>query len=114
MTWPPTCWPDPEPGARQIQCDDVTRLNKTAVDKVFHVRSREDIQQVLATARKEGKTVSMRGAGHTMGGQTLSPGGIVIDMWKLAHMSLDTTTGLLTVGDVGLPEIRFFFYHYSS
>ena len=40
----------------------------------------------------------MRGACHTMGGQTLTPGGIVIDMGKLAHMELDRDSGLLIVG----------------
>tara|TARA_B100000795_G_scaffold250577_1_gene218882 strand:- start:205 stop:567 length:363 start_codon:yes stop_codon:yes gene_type:complete len=62
------------------------------------VRSRADVQRVLALARAAGRTVSMHGARHTMGGQALTPGGIVIDMVKLAHMELESGKGLLTVG----------------
>ena len=96
--YPPTSWPDPEPAPGRPQCDDVTRLNATEVEAVYCVRSRADVQRVLALARAAGRTVSMRGACHTMGGQTLTPGGIVIDMGKLAHMELDRDSGLLIVG----------------
>jgi hypothetical protein len=96
--WPPTSWPDPEPAPGRPKCDDVTRLNQTEVEAVYCVRNRADVQRVLALARAAGRTVSMRGARHTMGGQTLTPGGIVIDMVKLAHMELDSGSGLLTVG----------------
>ena len=96
--YPPTSWPDPEPAPGRPKCDDVTRLNATEVEAVYCVRSRADVQRVLALARAAGRTVSMRGACHTMGGQTLTPGGIVIDMGKLAHMELDRDSGLLIVG----------------
>ena len=96
--YPPTSWPDPEPAPGRPLCDDVTRLNATEVEAVYCVRSRVDVQRVLARARAAGRTVSMRGACHTMGGQTLTPGGIVIDMGKLAHMELDSDSGQLIVG----------------
>merc|ERR1719474_2224597 len=62
-------WPDPDPKAdsdNRLLVDDVTRMNAQCIDRLFFVRSAEDIKYVLKLARKEGKTVSMRGTKHSM------------------------------------------------
>ncbi len=61
------CWPDCVKHGRVV-VDDVSRLNATAVNRIFQVRSIEDVQAVLLDARNSGKRVSMRGAKHSMGG----------------------------------------------
>lgn len=38
-----TSWPDPEPLEGALILDDVTRLNATEVERVFMVRSVEDV-----------------------------------------------------------------------
>jgi hypothetical protein len=48
--------------------DDVTRLNRTEIDKIFFVRNEKDIQDVLLEAKKKGKHVCLRGQKHSMGG----------------------------------------------
>jgi len=56
------------------------------------------LRALLAKARAEGLKVSIAGARHTMGGHTLYPGGIAIDMLTFKHMQLDETSNVLTVG----------------
>lgn len=60
------CWPDCVRHG-SIVADDVSRLNATQIERIFQVRSIEDIQCVLREAQANGKRVSMRGAKHSMG-----------------------------------------------
>ena len=66
-------WPDPDPEINQnvLMLDDVTRMNAKEVDRIFMVRTTEDVRHVLKLARISGKTVSMRGTKHSMGGHTI-------------------------------------------
>ena len=66
-------WPDPNPEIKQnvLKVDDVTQMNAKEVDRIFMVRTTEDVQHVLKLARMNGKTVSMRGTKHSMGGHTI-------------------------------------------
>ena len=66
-------WPDPDPEINQnvLMLDDVTRMNAKEVDRIFMVRTTEDVRHVLKLARINGKTVSMRGTKHSMGGHTI-------------------------------------------
>ena len=66
-------WPDPNPEINQnvLKVDDVTQMNAKEVDRIFMVRTTEDVQHVLKLARINGKTVSMRGTKHSMGGHTI-------------------------------------------
>ena len=66
-------WPDPNPEIKQnvLMVDDVTQMNAKEVDRIFMVRTTEDVQHVLKLARMNGKTVSMRGTKHSMGGHTI-------------------------------------------
>ena len=92
-------WPDPDPGiTKSLAVDDVTRLNSTEVERIFFVRNTGDVQRVLGQARAEGRSVSMRGTQHSMGGQSIAPGGFVIDMARLNKMEFNPATGTVTVG----------------
>jgi FAD/FMN-containing dehydrogenase len=82
-------WPDPDPAPGMPRTDDVARMNSQHVDRIFHVRTAEDIKHVLALAQKHGKPVSMRGTRHSMGGQTITAGGFVIDLLHLTRWSFD-------------------------
>jgi FAD/FMN-containing dehydrogenase len=82
--------------------DDASRLNRTKVAEVWQVPADHDdpegqIAGLLAKARTEGRRVSIAGAQHTMGGHTIYPGGIVIDMLPLKRMELDASRNILKV-----------------
>jgi FAD/FMN-containing dehydrogenase len=82
--------------------DDASRLNRTQVAEVWpvpadRVRAEEQIAELLARARTEGRRISIAGARHSMGGHTIYPGGIVIDMRPLDGMALDENRNVLWV-----------------
>ena len=78
--------------------DDVTRMNAEEIDRIFFVRTAEDVKHVLHLARSHGKTVSMRGTKHSMGGHTIAKDGYVIDMARLNHMEYSKDTKTIKVG----------------
>ncbi len=61
-------------------------------------RAEEQLRALLVRARERGVRVSIAGARHTMGGHTIAPAGIRIDMLPLRWMSLDTEARILHVG----------------
>ena len=74
--------------------NDASHLNETAVDSIVKVAPQpEDAVKQLAmlirTAVATGKKISIAGAQHSMGGHTIYPGGIVIDMKSFDRMQLD-------------------------
>ena len=82
--------------------DDASRLNRTAVAGVWPVPADADgsearIAALLARARREGRRVSVAGARHSMGGHTLYPGGVVLDMRPFDGMRLREDGETLTV-----------------
>jgi FAD/FMN-containing dehydrogenase len=87
--------------------DDVSRLNATPVDSVLHVAMDHDsaiaqLRALLAYARGNDLPVSIAGARHSMGGHTIAPHGVQVDMLPFKRMRLDTTDGVLTVGSGAL------------
>jgi FAD/FMN-containing dehydrogenase len=54
-----------------ICLNDVSRLNETRVFSLFYPRTINDIEYLISKAKSQGKTISIRGQAHTMGGQTL-------------------------------------------
>lgn len=83
--------------------DDASRLNLTKVKGVWTVPvdaadPEKQLAGLLGKAREEGLRISIAGARHTMGGHTIYPDGIVIDMLSFKHMELDERRGILTVG----------------
>ena len=64
---------------------------------VDHSDPEGQIAQLLARARAERKVVSIAGARHSMGGHTIYPDGIVIDMLPWKSMELDESGDILKV-----------------
>src|SRR5262249_43490013 len=74
--------------------NDASRMNLTAVREVRAVpadpaEAEHTLAALLAEANDRGWKVSIAGAQHTMGGHTIYPGGVVLDMRRLARMQLD-------------------------
>ena len=90
--------PDLPPG----YVDDASRLNSTRVGEVWQLPVDGDdpegqMARLLARARADGRRVSIAGARHSMGGHTIYPGGIVLDMLSWNQMELDENHNLLNV-----------------
>lgn len=84
------------------QIDDASRLNQ-ALAEVWNVPADEEnpeaqLAELLVRARAEGRKVSIAGARHSMGGHTIYPGGISVNVLPLNRMEFDQQRDLLTVG----------------
>lgn len=82
--------------------DDASRLNATAVAEIWDmpsddVAAERALADLLAKARREGMKVSIAGARHSMGGQTIYPHGIQINMLPYHGMQLDEDKNILSV-----------------
>src|SRR5688572_22322566 len=65
--------------------NDASKLNETKISSVVQVPDNVDaataqIMQLIKQAAEEGKKISIAGAQHSMGGHTIYPEGIVLDM----------------------------------
>ena len=83
--------------------DDASRLNQTKVAEIWRPEGaatdpERELAALLAQARADGLRVSIAGARHTMGGHTIYPGGVVVDMSGWNSMRLDGARGILKVG----------------
>jgi decaprenylphospho-beta-D-ribofuranose 2-oxidase len=78
--------------------NDVARLNRTVVREVIHAQSEDEIRNAVLRAGASGMKVTIAGKRHSMGGQTLYPDSIAIDMVPFNRIiSLDETNKILTV-----------------
>jgi len=82
--------------------DDVSRLNKTQVAEVWDIpgdpqKGEDQLRELLLKAQASHLQVSNAGARHSMGGQTIYPGGIAINMLPFKGMKLDEDMDLLHV-----------------
>jgi FAD/FMN-containing dehydrogenase len=77
--------------------DDASHLNKTAVYGVVHVRTEEDIRGALAFAREHHLKVSCAGQQHSMGGQTFTHGGLVLDLREFNRIQVDKANKIANV-----------------
>lgn len=101
-----TAWQDAPPRQFTVpagHADDISRLNPTPVAEVWKIPEDRDgaerqLRELLRRARETGRHVAVAGARHSMGGHTLYPGGIVVDMRPFRAMHLDPERRLLTVG----------------
>jgi FAD/FMN-containing dehydrogenase len=83
--------------------NDASGLSLTPVDTVVDVTPDRgqvvaQLQAVLAHARQHQLPVSIAGARHSMGGHTMHPGGLVLNLRPYRFLELDTAANLLTVG----------------
>ena len=82
--------------------DDASRLDQTPVSQVWNVPADEaaaetGLRVLLERARQQHQHVSIAGARHSMGGQTIWPSGIQINMLPHCAMQFDAKTQLLHV-----------------
>jgi FAD/FMN-containing dehydrogenase len=83
--------------------DDASRLNRTHVAETWSIPSdpaaaETQLRELIGRARKEHLRIATGGARHSMGGHTISPEGIVIDMLPFNRMDLDAERKILHVG----------------
>lgn len=81
---------------------DASRLNLTHVERVWEIpedpqEAEHQLAEILQLARQKNRSISIAGARHSMGGHTLAPGGIVVDMRRFNRMQLNSTGDLLHV-----------------
>jgi len=77
-------------------------MNATRVADVWPMpddplKAEPQLAELLKHARERGQRVSIAGTRHSMGGQTIHPGGIVIDMLTYHEMKLDEDHAILHV-----------------
>jgi FAD/FMN-containing dehydrogenase len=83
--------------------NDASNLNKTNIDSVVKVSANTEeaalqISNLIRMASQQGKKISIAGSQHSMGGHTIYPNGIVLDMKGFHQMQLDSIHNILTVG----------------
>ncbi len=84
------------------EIDDASRMNRTPVAEVWPIPAGRAVAEaqlaaLLARARRDGSRVCIAGARHSMGGHTICPDGIVIDMQPFRAMELDEEARILRV-----------------
>ena len=82
--------------------DDASRLNQTRIAEIYapsnHEEAFEDLLRTFLQRVRSRKTpLSIAGTRHTMGGQTFTPGGIVLNMLGWRQMHLDEQKNILHV-----------------
>ncbi|TCC97009.1 FAD-binding oxidoreductase [Pedobacter hiemivivus] len=92
---------------RSAVVNDASQLNRTKVDTVVKAhkeinRAITQISDLIKEANASGKKISIAGAQHSMGGHTIYPGGILLDMNSFNYMLLDSTADVLNVGSGAL------------
>jgi len=90
--------PEPSWAQRGGTVNDASCLSRTPVAGVVAVRRESDVARALAFARARGLALTAAGAKHSMGGHAFAPGGMVLDMRPLNHISLDPERRIVTVG----------------
>jgi FAD/FMN-containing dehydrogenase len=75
--------------------NDASCLNKTPVYGVVQVESVDDVRSALEFARANHLKVSIAGQRHSMGGQTFSRNGVVLDMRSFKQISVDRDRKIL-------------------
>lgn len=89
----------PKPG----YTNDASKMNQIKIDSTVQIASlaaeaENQLIHLVRYAIKEQKKISIAGAQHSMGGHTIYPGGVVLNMKGFNQMKLDTSTNILTVG----------------
>jgi FAD/FMN-containing dehydrogenase len=82
--------------------DDVSRLDKTQIAEIWDMPSdpqkgEDELRELLHRAQVSHLHVSIAGARHSMGGQTIYPGGIEVNMLPFKGMNLNQDKNLLHV-----------------
>lgn len=89
---------EPRWAQRGGHVNDASCLSRTPVAGVIGVTSERDVAQALAYAKARGLSVAAAGVKHSMGGQAIPRGGIMLDMRGLNGIELDRTRRTVRVG----------------
>ncbi|MCL9804210.1 FAD-binding oxidoreductase [Flavobacterium amniphilum] len=94
---------DQEEAIKQGYTNDASELNLTKVDTIIQVPTgkqaiESQLKSVLKYAKENKLKISIAGAKHSMGGHTIYPDGIVLNMLPYKHMELDAANNILTIG----------------
>ena len=89
--------------------NDASLLNLTKIDSIFNApqsekESIEQLKYVFNYAKTKKIPISIAGAKHSMGGHTMYPNGVVLNMRPYNTMELDTVSNILTIGSGALWE----------
>jgi FAD/FMN-containing dehydrogenase len=77
--------------------NDASCLNKTAVYGIAAISSVDDIRNALRFARENNLKVTTAGQRHSMGGQSFTKDGLVLDMRRFKQLNLDKAHKILNV-----------------
>lgn len=83
--------------------NDASKLNQTKVDSIVAVPENSDtaiaqLSMLIKQAAAQHKKISIAGARHSMGGHTIYPNALVLDMKHLNYIRYDSITGTLWTG----------------
>jgi FAD/FMN-containing dehydrogenase len=84
-----------------------SRLNATRVDAIVKPATLDDIHTCVAGARSAGKSISIAGGRHAMGGQQFGEASILVDMRGMNRvLAFDDERGVITIeGGIEWPEL---------
>jgi FAD/FMN-containing dehydrogenase len=84
-----------------------SQLNATRMSEILEPHSLDDVQRFIRTASTSGKTISVAGGRHAMGGQQFGEDAILLDIRKMNRvLDLDRKRGILTVeSGIEWPEL---------
>lgn len=101
--------------------NDASQLNLTRIDTLIRLpeskqETAEQLRGILKYAKANNLKISIAGAQHSMGGHTIYPNGIVLNMLSYKQMELDSINNILTIGSGALWEdaLRFLESHGKS
>src|ERR1700733_1417453 len=77
--------------------NDASCLNKTAVYGIVKIATVEDVRNALQFARENHLKVTIAGQRHSMGGQSFTKDGLILDMRGFNRLTLDKENRILNV-----------------
>src|SRR5262249_32571240 len=97
----------PEHDAGVIVNDLHSQLNATRVASIVKPGSVEELRRAILDAKAAGRSVSIAGGRHAMGGQQFGEAGVLVDTRALNHvLAFDDERGVITVeGGIQWPEL---------
>lgn len=89
--------------------NDASQLNLTKIDTLIQVpKTKPEIEtqlrQILKYTKEKNLKISIAGAQHSMGGHSIYPNGILLNMLSYKQMDLDEKANILTIGSGALWE----------
>jgi len=89
--------------------NDASQLNLTKIDTLIKVPDSKpeienQLRQIIQYAKEKNLKISIAGAQHSMGGHTIYPNGILLNMLPYKHMKLNEKNNILTIGSGALWE----------